>query len=407
MTGVMSEPIDLNNSFEAVFEELISHVLDKIGNINGDPSLYDIVFATKWVTGKTANTNPKKGANPVEVNSFADFRRESNLLALRTTIADAVKRKRKILTVGSHILQVVATVNTVSTESETLNEEEPSTATTNTVAQTATNRQLASMKDLFDGLEDPDPYLELQKLQDKYRCLECSSNGICYRQKHPDTGRMVHINLEPHILTLWAVQIVAGTAVPCGLPTHIAEFEKLVRDAFYPPAKKKKAGQQLDSNSGFQGDVHVHNHTTINNVPSPATPCNPKKLRGPANIFSPIQGFTAKDYKTRGLIAFVEWCEAEYQDEEGEFREAYIQLCEKKVGLDVLNHLSADDLINGCKVQYGTAWRIVKGYPEWRAFLKVLNPDSTMTKLICSNLRRDFLANCLRYFERHLIKIFV
>lgn len=110
MTGVMSEPIDLNGSFEAVFDELVSHVLDKIGDINGDSSKYNIVFATKWVTGKTANTNPKKGANPVEVNSFADFKRESNLLALRTTIADAVKRKRKVLTVGGNVLQIVATV---------------------------------------------------------------------------------------------------------------------------------------------------------------------------------------------------------------------------------------------------------------------------------------------------------
>jgi hypothetical protein len=35
MTGVMSEPIDLNSSFEAVLDELVSHVLDKIGDING------------------------------------------------------------------------------------------------------------------------------------------------------------------------------------------------------------------------------------------------------------------------------------------------------------------------------------------------------------------------------------
>jgi hypothetical protein len=67
----MSEPIDLNSSFEAVFDELVSHVLDKIGDINGDPSKYKIIFATKWVTGKTANTNPKKGANPVECHGNA------------------------------------------------------------------------------------------------------------------------------------------------------------------------------------------------------------------------------------------------------------------------------------------------------------------------------------------------
>jgi hypothetical protein len=116
MTGVVSEPINLNSSFEDVFEGLVTHVLDKMGNINEDPSLFNIVFATEWVTLRTANTTPKKGANPVEANSFADFKRESNLLALRTTIADAVKRKRKVLTVGGHVLQIVATVNTASTE---------------------------------------------------------------------------------------------------------------------------------------------------------------------------------------------------------------------------------------------------------------------------------------------------
>ena len=110
-------------------------------------------------------------------------------------------------------------------------------------------------------------------------------------------------------------------------------------------------------------------------------------------------------------MAFAEWGEETYEDEEGDFRQAYTQLCEKKVGLDVLNDLSADDLITGCKVEFGTAWRIVKGYLAWRESLKVpfyppeFNP--TMMKLIRSNLRRNLLANGLFYFQRHLIKIFI
>lgn len=175
--------------------------------------------------------------------------------------------------------------------------------------------------------------------------------------------------MEPHLLTVWATLIIEGTAVPQGLPTHVTEFEKLVREAFYP-SKKKKPRQHSGSSGTFQGDVHVHNH--INNVPVPVTPCESKKSRKPTSIFSPIHGFTVKDYKRRGLMAFMEWCEESFEDEDGEFMQAYAQLCEKKVGLDILNVLSADDLINGCKVEYGTAWRIVKAYPAWREFLKVL-----------------------------------
>src|ERR1700694_3838713 len=178
------------------------------------------------------------------------------------------------------------------------------------------------MRDFFADVESNRPFIEMQKLQDKYRCTECSSNGVCYRQKHPETGKMVHINMEPHLLTVWATLIIEGTAVPQGLPTHVTEFEKLVREAFYP-SKKKKPRQHSGSSGTFQGDVHVHNH--INNVPVPVTPCESKKSRKPTSIFSPIHGFTVKDYKRRGLMAFMEWCEESFEDEDGEFRQAYAQ----------------------------------------------------------------------------------
>jgi hypothetical protein len=196
---------------------------------------------------------------------------------------------------------------------------------------------------MFDHEEEGSHLYTMRGLQDKYRCTECSSNGVCYRQKHPDTGKLIHINLEPHIVSLWASKIVEGSAVLVGLPTHVEEFEKLIREALYPT--KKKAGSHYSSSNGaFQGDVHVHNHTTVN-VPSikePATPCDTKKPRKlpSTSICSPIHGFTAKDYKRRGLMAFIEWCEETYEDEEGDFRQAYTQLCEKKVGLDVLSDLS-------------------------------------------------------------------
>lgn len=116
MAGLVSDGIDLNQSFEEVIEELTSHVLDKLRQPNADPALFNITFVTKWVTSRTAASVPKKGTNAVEANSFADFKRESNLLALKTTMGDAIKMKRMKASLGSHVWQVIATVVPVSTE---------------------------------------------------------------------------------------------------------------------------------------------------------------------------------------------------------------------------------------------------------------------------------------------------
>lgn len=214
----------------------------------------------------------------------------------------------------------------------------------------------------------------VRELQDKYRCLECSSNGFCFVQKHPDTGKLIHINLEASIINLWALKIVEKTSVPAGLPTHVEEFEKLVREAFYPNKKKLVSGQQSGAD-GYQGDVHVHNHTTVN-VPSANIPTIPSTPTGKetksVSLFSPIYGFTAKDYRKRGLTAFIEWCEEKYGDEDGEFKLAYSLLFANNVGLDTLAKVKAADLITGCKIEFGTAWRIIEAYPTWREFLKVL-----------------------------------
>jgi len=116
MTGLVSDGIDVNQPFEVVVDELISHVLDKLRQPNADPALFNITFVTKWVTVKVAGTVPKKGTNAVDANSFADFKQESNLLALKTTMGDAIKMKRMKASLGSHVWQVIATVVSVSTE---------------------------------------------------------------------------------------------------------------------------------------------------------------------------------------------------------------------------------------------------------------------------------------------------
>jgi len=178
------------------------------------------------------------------------------------------------------------------------------------------------------------------------------------------------------MLNLWAAKIMEKTSVPAGLPTHVAEFEKLVHDTFYPNKKKANGQQSGSGDGGYQGDVHVHNHTTVN-VPSvnvdasiPSTP-TPKATKS-ISLFSPIHGFTAKDYRKKGLRAFIEWCEEKYKDEDGEFMLACDLLLINNVGLDTLAKVKASDLIAGCKIEFGTAWHIIEAYPTWREFLKVL-----------------------------------
>ena len=232
---------------------------------------------------------------------------------------------------------------------------------------------------LFNS-EEQGPHLEAyRELQDRWRCLECSTNGFCYRKKNLDTGRVVHINLDSDIMSKWAALMVTGDAVAHCPPGNVEEFDKLVTDAMNSKKKKSSntgthAFNSIDGHGGAPQVVYNYNIAPPQQPsPRPETPKAPKATC--VSLLSPIHGIEPKDYNTAGLEAFMDYCYKKYDD--FEFLDAFHSLQEKRLGIDLLKDIDANILKSECNLSYGTALRIIKCYPAWKESLSINVPTPT------------------------------
>jgi hypothetical protein len=239
---------------------------------------------------------------------------------------------------------------------------------------------VAELLTLFDT-EEQGPHLEAYRaIQDRWRCLECSTNGYCYLKKNLDTGRIVHINLETHIISKWASLIITGDAVVHGPPCNVEEFDKLVNDAMNP---KKNKSSNSDMQQGHSQLGHgalpqvIYNYNMAPTHPSPhsETPSPKTSPRARfASLLSPIHGIDPKDYNTTGLEEFIDYCFAPYGYDD-DYYEVLHSLQEQKIGVDLLKDVDINILKSECGLKHGIAMRIVKCYPIWKASLaKVPSP---------------------------------
>jgi hypothetical protein len=192
-----------------------------------------------------------------------------------------------------------------------------------------------------------------------------------------DTGRMVHINLPPHIITLWAAHIVNGDAVLHYPPRQIAEIDKLMRDAMKPRPPKWNSRSETSRNA-----VDLPVNVLLNVSSQSAEPATPIRrndsVKASLHAFTPISMYTAKDYTGDALLAYLEWLERKYND--SEYVEAFDKLRAKKIGVDLLNKLTVDDVLKWCpSLSPGTAMHIVKCLSDWKASLNV------STSLFCND----------------------
>jgi hypothetical protein len=111
--GLVNESIDVNQSFQEVINRLTGFAFDKLSLKSLDSSKCNITFGSKWGTGTTriAPSN-KKSTAPVDVNLFADLKRESSYEALVRTIRASIQGKRGV---GNHILYLIALVTDAET----------------------------------------------------------------------------------------------------------------------------------------------------------------------------------------------------------------------------------------------------------------------------------------------------
>ena len=82
---------------------------------------------------------------------------------------------------------------------------------------------------------------------------------------------------------------------------------------------------------------------------------------------SPIGDFQSTQYHTTALESYTSWCATKYGD--SEFREACQKLQKHKIGVDLIEDTGVDVLTTVCGINYGTAERLKKNFPKWKASL--------------------------------------
>jgi hypothetical protein len=110
--GLVNDSIDVNQSFEEVIDRLTEFAFDKL-SLKSDLGKYNITFGSKWGTCATRIVpSNKKSIAPIDINLFADLKRESSFKAFVHTIRASLRGKKGL---GNHILYLIALVTNVET----------------------------------------------------------------------------------------------------------------------------------------------------------------------------------------------------------------------------------------------------------------------------------------------------
>ena len=157
------------------------------------------------------------------------------------------------------------------------------------------------------------------ELQERYRCIKCSSNGYCFIKKDPKTNdELNHINLDQKILNLWAAEMIAKPARGTILhpPIHINEIVELI---FADPVSKSKKSKKAVVSGEHTSSVPPIN--VVCNFPSqperskgPSTPTSsPSREKHRFEIFSPVFDFLPSDYQDWGLKQYLGWLGSKFE----------------------------------------------------------------------------------------------
>jgi hypothetical protein len=214
-------------------------------------------------------------------------------------------------------------------------------------------------------IKQPDsPHLQAkQALQDRWRCLQCSTNGYCFKKKNLNTGKEEHFNLEPKHISLWAAQIVLTEAVIAYPPCQILEFDELLQSK-----SKKKSTASRVANAHHSLD-NVPPINVVCNFPSSnkgiVSPTTPSFNKSKKIALSPVRSVQPEDYNGSGLIAFLRWCQDKYKDDTF-IKEIFEKLQSEGIGVDTFKSgITASTLKNECKLKFGEANRLVTSFPLW------------------------------------------
>jgi hypothetical protein len=197
------------------------------------------------------------------------------------------------------------------------------------------------------------------------------------------------MDLGPTDISLWGALVAKGDGSACISypPMQIPEFHrKFSRDGMKFNTRSPRNSPASEASFQHLGSpIHITcniaaSETSTPPTLSPAPTVAPMAAPPGAEVeaeTSRVFGYDPHEYNQEGLMGFMEWLTAKYQDNEF-VNDSYYRLQEKKLGIDLLKDITSDVLVKECDITLGTAFRIVKGYMAWQ---KTLDKSNTTVQL--------------------------
>jgi len=218
------------------------------------------------------------------------------------------------------------------------------------------------------------------ELLKKLKCRLHGKDSWCWKSMElPFSGKTcIRLGVDP--LWKWASAIAKGLATKF-IPPDIELFHNLKRGHYKVKGRK---GQQNSDDGASPMNFAVYldtQHVAQWSIryPSPQTPqCN--RSHSLDLKPSPVRGFSAGEYNTEGLMAYLNWVAENQRDTE--YTDLYDTLYRSKIGIDLFkracgNEKAADRLYHqltiDCLVKLGMATRLLELFQDWQVSLANIN----------------------------------
>jgi len=222
------------------------------------------------------------------------------------------------------------------------------------------------------------------------RYLVCNDHPgkLCYKLQSigGESRSTDHINMDPTAIRDWTTAILAESAtIKC--PPRTREFDQYLN----PRQRSKSISTSIATPTAAPVHVYLGRHQRDHSY-SPRTPRHGRShsLHTPRRRHSPYERHTTphttphatpfssplvahesfQQFGGDGLATFMHWCECEYKVSATnmEFKEASQVLEAGNIGVDILQGKNAA-WFQKQGLKAGTADRIARSYPKWRAQL--------------------------------------
>jgi hypothetical protein len=244
--------------------------------------------------------------------------------------------------------------------------------------QTATIRQREALAKSSRSEFD----LVFEQLQQKWIC-EQHTQKYCYLEPLA-SGKFQHLSFTPMQWGIWATAILNGTAL-YAYPPRTPDFEAILQETRKKCGGRSKKSTRNDSDSDGKAPKVVFNHyhsangfsefpgqhSTSSDFSKPpqfarrySDPSHSPRKPSRKNTYEVLKeiGYQPVDWTSRGLEDYIKWLEDQFQ---GSFEKTLTALQAQGIGLDSLDGMKAEFLVDHCQISSGDSLRIVGNFGRW------------------------------------------